>query len=167
MSDLFQMMKFAFAGITNFPALPSNTIKAGGRVFYHFLNVGEEDTEKVDSFIAQFKPESQEIIEYKQEDLNDIIVGFEYQTTDVVNIVPYNRVKFAKFENYCLTKYKFNFEKNGRTYYNIMVIEATPIKKKSTIKFKLIVHTYLNSEIRDQKFTEISDDVYLNQFNGI
>jgi len=168
MDDLFQMTGFVFSGVTSFPKpFPNNELKAGGKVFYHFLNEGEDDKEKVNPFVQQFKLETQEVIPYNKADLDKIINKFDYTPTETVEIVPFNRMKFAKFDNDCLAKYTFEFESGGRTYYAIMVINVKQKKKASTIKFTLAVHVYLNKEIQQQKFNEISDNVYKMQFSNL
>lgn len=162
MFTISQITKIAFTGIDKMPLKNGgySKLSAKGKVFYHFLNEGEIDDEVVNQFIEKFKPSTQDVISYSKEELNAVILNFEYELLDWRIIGEYSDEKITTCKCDCVFIAKTHFN----NLYSIVCIKIKQNKKKSTTKISLIVHVYNREDVRDEKFSSIGDGVYKLQF---
>lgn len=160
--DFIEFAKlYYFVGQRSFPINTPNTISGSGKVFYHFLNDGEVDNEKVNPFLARFKVDEEKVHNYSKTELNQLILQFEYIPHDLAIIGSYSRSLFSMLKCKCVYKSKFEFINNDTTYYAIMIIDLK--QKGKTSNLQLYVHVYLDESIRDEKYL-LSNNIFKNQF---
>lgn len=161
--DIFEFLKVYYQlGRREFPINRTNTIKGSGKVFYHFIKEGELDLEAVNPFLKRFKVEEEPIHNYSKDELNSIILQFEYTPFDSVINGDYSRQLFASLKCKSLIyKTKVNFTNNETNYFAIIAVNLKQKGNKTILD--LLVHVYLDENIRDEKYT-LSNNIFKNSF---